>query len=181
MGELSAAVESLRHVTDLEASHSTANRRLAECYLRLSEFERAAQCLELVLARDPKDSAALVNLSLARQNLGDFPAAAQLLWQAIANDPSSVDAKNNLAWLLATAPDESVRDSRQAVRLAVEAAEAVQYRDPNVLDTLSAAYAADGQTALAIHWLERCLEASPDVRRDELQSRLEQLRATPVN
>ena len=87
-----------------------------------------------------------------------------------------MDAKNNLAWLLATTEDRTVRDPEQAVRLALEAAEAVQYRDANVLDTLSTAYAADGQTTLAIQWLEKCIEFSPATRRGELQSRLEALR-----
>jgi spermidine synthase len=50
---------------------------------------------------------------------------------------------NEVAWILATG-DARVRDPAAAVRLAERAAELTQRRQPLVLDTLAAAYAAAG-------------------------------------
>ena len=160
---------------DREAGHPTANFRLGECYLWVSEFDQAANCLERVLATDPENTGALINLSVAKQSLGDDRAAVQLLQRALQQEPASLAAKNNLAWLLATSQDQAVQDSKQAVHIALEAAEAADYRDANLLDTLSIAYAAAGETALASHWLEKCIELSPVTRHAELRARLDKL------
>ena len=42
LGEIPAALASLRHVTDLEPAHLAANLRLGQCYLMLAQYERAA-------------------------------------------------------------------------------------------------------------------------------------------
>lgn len=62
--------------------------------------------------------------------------------KALAQRPRWPEAANNLAWLLATAPDPALRNTSQAVDLAEWACTMTQYRDANMLDTLAAAYAA---------------------------------------
>jgi spermidine synthase len=57
--------------------------------------------------------------------------------------PGYLEAANNLAWLLATAADRQLREPAEAIRL-VEAA-ALESSDPDMLDTLAAAYAAAGR------------------------------------
>jgi len=61
-------------------------------------------------------------------------------------------AAGNLAWLLATTPDAALRNPQRAVELAEEIAQSQNFRDPNTLDTLAAAYAAAGdfERALAL-------------------------------
>jgi serine/threonine-protein kinase len=49
---------------------------------------------------------------------------------------------SEIAWILATHPDPKRRDAAQAVRLAERAAELTGRREPAILDTLAAAYAA---------------------------------------
>jgi len=63
-------------------------------------------------------------------------------------DPISVTAMIGTAWLLATAPDVSSRNGAEAVRLA-EKAMNVLPNNAEVLDTLSAAYAEQGQFSRA--------------------------------
>ena len=52
---------------------------------------------------------------------------------------------NNLAWLLATAEQAQFRNAAKAVELARRACELTKYRQPFLLDTLAAAYAAVGR------------------------------------
>jgi len=57
---------------------------------------------------------------------------------------------NNLAWLLATCPDAKFRDGQRAVSLAEHACELSHYSDPDLVRTLSAAYAEAGRFTNAI-------------------------------
>ncbi|HZR17580.1 MAG TPA: protein kinase [Verrucomicrobiae bacterium] len=52
---------------------------------------------------------------------------------------------NQLAWRLATSANPQVRDGRTAVRLAERAVDLTKRKNPNLLDTLAAAYAETGQ------------------------------------
>lgn len=74
----------------------------------------------------------------------DFLAAAELYPDA----PRAAENVNNLAWLLATCPDDSIRDGKRAVELAEKAYAA----SPGIAtaDTLAAAYAEVGDFTKAI-------------------------------
>ena len=67
-----------------------------------------------------------------------------LLKQALAAYPEDDELAHNMARVLATSPDASVRDGALALRLAIAVHNRSGARDPRVLDTLAAAYAASG-------------------------------------
>ncbi|MGA7339263.1 MAG: tetratricopeptide repeat protein [Terracidiphilus sp.] len=72
-------------------------------------------------------------------------------WQnAHSIDPGDAGAVLGLAWVLATAPDASVRSGAQAVSWAKAANDLMPADDAGALDTLAAAYAEDGQFSQAI-------------------------------
>lgn len=71
------------------------------------------------------------------------PAVAQ--WQATLRvAPGFLSAMNNAAWVLSTWPEDSARNGPEAVRLAEQACQATEYRNSDMLATLSAAYAETG-------------------------------------
>ena len=72
------------------------------------------------------------------------------LREAVRLDPTWVAALNQAAWLLATSPDATVRDPAAALQLADRAAQLTEYRDPNTLDSLAAAFAASGRFDRAV-------------------------------
>ena len=53
-------------------------------------------------------------------------------------------ASNNLAYILSTCPDDSLRDGKRAVELIENVKELVKPLSPELLDTLAAAYAEVG-------------------------------------
>ena len=65
--------------------------------------------------------------------------------QALQLEPERVTAANNLAWLLATSPEENLRDGVEAVRWAERSAELVGADNAATLDTVAAAYAEAGR------------------------------------
>ena len=70
------------------------------------------------------------------------------------NDPTLL---NDLAWMLATAPEDSLRDGRKALELALRADKSAGGNDPAVLGTLAAAYAETGDYPGALETAQRAL------------------------
>jgi tetratricopeptide (TPR) repeat protein len=94
--------------------------------------------------------------------------------EALRLRPDSLTVANNLAWLLATGHDASHRDARAAVEFAERAAQLTERRDPAVLDTLAAAYAASGRFSDATRTLRRAIEIGRSIGDAELVAELEQ-------
>jgi tetratricopeptide (TPR) repeat protein len=89
------------------------------------------------------------------------------------DDPVSL---NNLAWFLATAPEDTLRDGSEAVELAERAARLVSYGNPVLLDTLAASYAEVGRFGDAVvaarQALRLALELQDRKRAREIRGRL---------
>jgi hypothetical protein len=81
-------------------------------------------------------------------------------WYQKAVDQNYAPAMNSLAALMATTKDLNVRNPKQAVTLATKAVAASG--NPEYLDTLAAAYFADGQTDKAVETEEKALARDPD-------------------
>src|ERR1700676_3908368 len=82
------------------------------------------------------------------------------MWYRKAVDQNYVPAMNNLAELMATTKEPTVRNPQQAIALATKAVGAGS--NPDYLDTLAASYFADGQTDKAIETEEKALARDPE-------------------
>jgi len=129
-------------VTNLRAERGLAlakNGRFAESIADLrAAFE--ARPDDLVLSN---------TLAFAEVQVGRPADAVAVLKQSLARRPDNDELAHNLARLLATSSDPGVRDGTLALRLALAVRERTGGRDPRVLDTLAAAYAAAGQRETA--------------------------------
>jgi protein O-mannosyl-transferase len=123
--------------------------------MNLGDMTSAVRHLTITLEKRPSHP-------LAHRYLGDALASLGRAGEAIAQyrkglevNPQQPEALNNLAWLLATHPDASVRDGKQAVPLAEQACQLTQFNSPEMLGTLAAAYAAAGQFEHAVETARR--------------------------
>src|SRR6266576_2714551 len=71
--------------------------------------------------------------------------------------PDSLPILNELAWLLATYPDATVRDGQNAVRFAEHGCVLSGGKNPTLLSTLAAAYAESGRFPEAVNKAEEAL------------------------
>jgi tetratricopeptide (TPR) repeat protein len=70
--------------------------------------------------------------------------------QALHEDPDNLQTLNDAAWLMATSSSGSLRNGREAVRLAEHGVQLTSAQEPALLSTLAAAYAEDGNFDKAI-------------------------------
>jgi Flp pilus assembly protein TadD len=94
-------------------------------------------------------------LAYALAQLGRPAEAIAQYSQALQLSPGDDDAANNLAWLLATCSDRSLRNGGRAVALARQASEHSHGQNPVVLGTLAAAYAEAGNLSAAAATAQR--------------------------
>ncbi|MDR3456653.1 MAG: tetratricopeptide repeat protein [Verrucomicrobiae bacterium] len=116
-------------------------------------------------------------LELARTQalLGNCPETILNYKKALAVDPDLVDALNDLAWLLATCPDEKIRDGTQAVTFAQHACELTKFEKTIFLGTLGAAYAEAGNFANATATAQRACDLAAKNGETELLRRNQEL------
>jgi cytochrome c-type biogenesis protein CcmH/NrfG len=110
----------------------------------------------------PQSADAHANLGSAWLAKGRVRDAMAEYTKALQNSPENLAALSNLAWLLATSADPSVRNGSEAVQLA-ERADSVSSRSethPTVLRILAAAYAEAGEFAEAKETAQNALQAA---------------------
>jgi protein O-mannosyl-transferase len=139
-----------------------ARYNLASALLRKGRIDEAIIQYQKVLQLHPDSADAHANLGsawLAKRRVRD---AMTEYTKALQIAPENLAALSNLAWLLATSADPSLRNGSEAVRLAERADSASSRSDqhPTVLRILAAAYAEAGQFAEAKETAQQALEAA---------------------
>ena len=110
------------------------------------------------LSLHPYDAGAHTSFGNALVEKGLLREAADHYEKALQSEPDSILALNNLAWVMSTGPDESLRNNQIAVQLAKKANQLSKESNPVFIRTLAAAYAQAGQFENAIETARRAAE-----------------------
>ena len=139
-----------------------AQYNLASALLRKGRMDEAIVEYQKVLQMQPESADAHANLGIAWLAKGRVQDAMGEYTKALQISPENLAALSNLAWLLATSPDPTLRNGSEAVQLAERADSASSRSDkhPTVLRILAAAYAEAGQFAEAKETAQHALEAA---------------------
>jgi protein O-mannosyl-transferase len=135
---------------------------LASALLRKGRTDEAIVEYRKVLQMHPESADGHANLGSAWLAKGRVRDAMAEFTSALRISPENLAALSNLAWLLATSADPSLRNGSEAVRLAERADSASSRSDthPTVLRILAAAYAEAGQFDDAKETARHALEAA---------------------
>lgn len=147
---------------------------LGTAALEKRQWAEAEQDLRRAIALNPAYELAHSNLAVALGAQGRVLEAAQALRQGLACGDPRPGTMNDLAWYLATSPDPQVRRPAEAVRWAEQAAAHTGGRDPAILDTQAAAYAAAGRFAEAVRTAEKAQGLARLAGKNELACGLEE-------
>jgi Flp pilus assembly protein TadD len=89
---------------------------------------------------------------------GDARKAATEFRKVLAVEPDLPESQNNLAWILATSADPTVRNGTEAVQHAECACELTSFKETSMVGTLAAAYAEAGRFPEAVTTAESAVK-----------------------
>jgi Flp pilus assembly protein TadD len=156
-GSRAEALDTFREAVRLARSNAGAHYNLAVMLERDGQVEEARASYEKAVELDESFADAHLALGLLRARRGEGARAADSFRRALSLRHDWPAAQIQLAWLLATSPDASVRDPKAATALAERSVALTGEQDTGALDALAAALAADGQFDRAVVTAERVL------------------------
>jgi tetratricopeptide (TPR) repeat protein len=175
LGRFADAEEPLRVARALDPERADVAECLGTSLLAQGKDEEAIAELRAALARRESPDARK-NLAQALMLRGDVRGAILELETALRAKPGWPDVQSDLAWLLATAEDDTLRDGARAMTLIGDVLS--KTKSPSILqvDTLAAAQAAVGRFTDAVNTLDQLLQAVGGMDAT-IRSRLEARRA----
>src|SRR5207248_1121527 len=156
-GRVDEAIARFEKAVALRPRNGPAHENLAKSYLQKGEFEQAMSHYYKLLELEPENAENHNIVGTVLIQRGRVKEAVEQWKQTLTSDPDNGNAKINLAWVLATCPDDSIRNGRRAVELAEEAWQLSGKKNPMVLRTLAAAYGESGRFAEAIDSAQRAV------------------------
>lgn len=166
LGRVEAAQEDILRATALEREpdDGASLMRLGDLFMMAGQPREAARRYSLAVEFDGLRWQALARRASAMTEMGDRRSAVADFEQAIVHLGDDPVIANNFAWLLATSPEPELRDGARAVRLADAACRRSDWQSWQMISTLAAAHAEQGDFAAAERLARQCIESTPASR-----------------
>src|SRR5262245_48968161 len=171
--EFDAAIADYDAAIKLDPKDTDALLNRGKARFDLEQDSQALTDVEAALHITPNNAEALCLRGKIREVANQYREALPDYQKAAKLEPDNPAALNYLAWLLATAADDSVRDGKKATELALRAVELENAKEWDTIDTLAAAFAESGRFAEAIKSQNEALRLAPTEEHEDLKSRLE--------
>ena len=172
-GKAAEATDQFRQAARMAPESADAQYWLGSVLAAESRIREAADAYRQALRIDPGHLRAGHNLGVALTQLGETADAIDQYRRVLERTPDSLPTLNNLARILATHENPEFRNGPEAVRLMKQACERTAYKDPQLLDTLAAAYAEAGQFESALAAARSALQFAQAQRERDLIARIE--------
>jgi tetratricopeptide (TPR) repeat protein len=181
-GELDQAITHNRQALRINPNYPKAHLGLGLVLLEKGNLTEAVAHFNEALRINPDFADAHYHLARALSEENKINEAVTHLREALRLRADWVGPMNNLAWFLATHKNSDFYDPQEAVRLAERTCELTRYNQPDLLDTLAAAYAAAGRFSDAVATAEKALELALFSQQsrliEQIQNRLSLYRAS---
>jgi tetratricopeptide (TPR) repeat protein len=169
---LGEAIEEMEQLAEAMPEDGEVRMQLALYYLIDQRPRRAIAAYSEVLAMQPDNVEALRGRGDAYLSVGNHADAIVDFDKALALAPQDVSILNNLAWVLATSPDDAVRNGARSIELATRACEITEHKAAHILSTLAAGYAETGDFAAAQQWSQRAVDLNDPDHQEQLKQEL---------
>lgn len=171
-GKLDDAIANLRDALEIRGDNAKAHAILAIALMQNGNASEAFLHWQKSLQLEPGNVFARDNFGVAlAQQRRTREAVAQ--WQeSLKYDTDDEIAQNELAWVLATAPDPLLRDGARAVQLGERALQLSGHRKAEVFWVVAAAYAETGRFPVAIEVAKQGLQLATEQKNSALADEL---------
>lgn len=172
--ELDDALQTFELALRLDQVNYPAALRRAEIHLQRAQWAESVESFNLAVRIAPPAERyrLLTQVGIAMSTAKRKDLAVDFYERALREEVINAIAPNNLAWILATSPDEALRQPARALQLA-QGAVSMQPDNAAVIGTLAAAQAANGRFAAAVETLERAIELARAQNAADLLSGME--------
>lgn len=164
--ELDRALKDAEEAVRLNPRAAAWKNNRGEVHLKRKDYDKAIAEFTALLDEDPDYFFALYNRSEAYIRTKKFDKALQDIKNCMKEESKVPALHMNMARVLATAPDEKLRDGKKAVEFAKKAVDMIKWRDGRYLDTLAAAYAEIGDFDKAVEVQQQAIDDA-DFMKDE--------------
>ena len=154
-GQFEAAIENFRKAIQIKPYDCDALDNLGTALASRGQFDEAIKNYRQASQINSNRPQTFLHWGMALGQSGRTREAVVQYREALRLNPSLAGALNNLAWILASNPDDELRNGAEAVRLAERACELTHYGKPVYLVTLAAAYAEAGRFPEAVTTAEK--------------------------
>ena len=168
------AIVHYQKAVSIRPDYFLARYGLGHALLEKGELDNAIEHSRAALSIQPNDADCHTVLAIALDEKGQSTEAIEHYEKALKISPRSVSALNNLAWLLATGSNASLRNGVRAIQFAQQADQLSGGKNALVLRTLAAAYAEAGQFGKAIESAQAAMQLARSHGDDSLASELQQ-------
>ncbi|MGD0745856.1 MAG: tetratricopeptide repeat protein, partial [Verrucomicrobiota bacterium] len=157
-GNVDEAIIQYQEALQINPDDADAHNNLGLALLKKGNVDEAIAHYQKALQIKPDYGLVHFNLGSALLKKGNMDEAIAQFQKALQINPDYAEARNDLAWVLATCPQASLRNGNQAVALAQRANQLTGGGNPVVLGTLAAAYAEAGRFPDAVATAQRALQ-----------------------
>jgi tetratricopeptide (TPR) repeat protein len=176
-GDFNRAIEDMKLLVKAIPDSVELQMQLALFYTANKQTDQAVAAYTEIIEKDKENWLAYRGRADAYLNVGKHAEAVADYDAALKLQPKNSGLLNNLAWVLATSPDDKLRNGKRAVELAKQGCEVTEYKQAHILSTLAAAYAESGNFDEAVKWSKKAVETGPEGIKSQLEKELESYQA----
>lgn len=171
MGDNDSAVNDMIELVKLKPDDADLITQLGVLYAVTKKPMKSIETFTEALTKKPDDAKILshradryLGIGKHAEAISDYEAIMKL---NVADKLLLSQVLNNYAWVLATSPEEKVRDGKLSVDLGKQACDITKYKAPHILSTLAAGYAEIGDWENAVKFSTQAIEIGKDHEQKE--------------
>jgi tetratricopeptide (TPR) repeat protein len=171
-GQVDEAIASYQSALQISPDSAEVHYNLGNALRQKGGVDEAIAHYQNALQINPEYLDAHVNLGTALGQKGRAAEAITQFQQALQISPTDPKAQNNMAWLMATCAEASLRNGGKAVELARQVNALTGGNNPVVLQTLAAALAETGRFGDARETVHKAIELARTAGQQDLAKKL---------